>query len=558
MAMKYPWVAALLLCLATFTQATARLIPSEVLVVANEASPDSVKLARTYVKLRGIPQANLALIRTTAGYKVSREGYDSQIAGPIRKLLTDRRLKDRIRSIVLMWGVPVRVMGPAVAALTPRQLLYKRTAEKAHYRAIIAYKFLGSVGEQFPTPRTKSFKPTGALFDMQVTAPAPPLPKFDELRKDIERLFAQKRARIADIPQADKRRIAWRQLMALELDLRGLRGLKEFIRVNRPPASAGAPDVSSIDTILFAATAKLGKLEKGPDTNENITARVDMINNISGAFGVYDRAQRKSPAAAGPVKKRGFLDRTLNASDASVDSELAALLWPDHRLAGWLDNPMCVKLRVKPALRNRRVLMTARIDGPTAADAMKIITTSIEVERKGLKGNFYIDAGGGPSPAYNKNLRRLYDLAKANTRLNIIFDDQPQVFQPGTCDNAALYVGWYSLKKYVPAFSWVPGAVGWHIASYEAMDLRNPASQTWCVKMIQNGVVATIGAVAEPLLGSFPMPQDFFGYLLTGKYTLAECYWATIPSVSWRVTLIGDPLYNPFAADPQLTPASSP
>jgi uncharacterized protein (TIGR03790 family) len=116
-----------------------------------------------------------------------------------------------------------------------------------------------------------------------------------------------------------------------------------------------------------------------------------------------------------------------------------------------------------------------------------------------------------------------------------------------------LYVGWYSLKKYVPAFTWKQGAVGWHIASYEAMHLRDPKSDEWCGKMIQAGVAATIGAVNEPYLGAFPIPQEFFGLLMTGKFTLAECYWRTIPAASWRMTLIGDPLYNPFANDPLLS-----
>lgn len=71
--------------------------------------------------------------------------------------------------------------------------------------------------------------------------------------------------------------------------------------------------------------------------------------------------------------------------------------------------------------------------------------------------------------------------------------------------------------------------------------------------MIQNGVAGTLGAVNEPYLGAFPLPQDFFALLLTGRFTLAECYWRTVPSVSWRLTLIADPLYNPFRLRPHLS-----
>jgi len=203
-------------------------------------------------------------------------------------------------------------------------------------------------------------------------------------------------------------------------------------------------------------------------------------------------------------------------------------------------------------------MMTARIDAPSSADAMRIVKVSVAAEKTGLKGKFYIDAGGGKSlkpqviRAYDAHLMRLYEFVSAKTKMKVVLDEGPSLFQPNRCPQAALYVGWYSLRRYVPAFTWVPGAVGWHVASYEAQNLRDPDSQEWCAKMIQNGIAGTLGAVAEPFLNSFPLPEEFFGLLLTGKFTLAECYWRTTPTISWRMTLIGDPLYNPFKANPQI------
>ena len=92
----------------------------------------------------------------------------------------------------------------------------------------------------------------------------------------------------------------------------------------------------------------------------------------------------------------------------------------------------------------------------------------------------------------------------------------------------------------------------------EADSLREPHSRRWCGKMIQNGVAATLGAVGHPRLGAFPRPEKFFALLLTGKYTLADCYWRTVPHASWRMTLIGDPLYTPFKNNPQLPVSALP
>ena len=134
-----------------------------------------------------------------------------------------------------------------------------------------------------------------------------------------------------------------------------------------------------------------------------------------------------------------------------------------------------------------------------------------------------------------------------------MLDDEAKLFQPGECPEAALYCGWYSLAKYVDAFDWQPGAVGYHMASSEAATLRKPGSAVWCNAMLEDGVAATLGPVQEPYISAFPLPDDFFSLLLTGRYTLAEAYYRTAPYNSWAMVLVGDPLYNPFKNSPQLS-----
>ena len=68
--------------------------------------------------------------------------------------------------------------------------------------------------------------------------------------------------------------------------------------------------------------------------------------------------------------------------------------------------------------------------------------------------------------------------------------------------------------------------------------------------MIVKGAAATLGPVREPYLQAFPPPDDFFRVFLSGKVTLVECYYLTSPFTSWRMMLIGDPLYNPFREHP--------
>ncbi len=207
--------------------------------------------------------------------------------------------------------------------------------------------------------------------------------------------------------------------------------------------------------------------------------------------------------------------------------------------------------------------MVSRLEAPTFGLTKQLIDTAIEIERHGLDGGFYIDArglnapkrkdAGGSYGQYDESLRRLAGVVKKRTPLKVTLDNQGGLFQPGDCPDAALYCGWYSLAKYVDAFDWKPGSVAYHIASSEAATLRDPASSVWCKRMLEEGVCATLGPVHEPYLAAFPLPEEFFGLLMTGRYTLVETYYRTKPFNSWVMVLVGDPLYSPFGKKPALS-----
>ncbi len=122
--------------------------------------------------------------------------------------------------------------------------------------------------------------------------------------------------------------------------------------------------------------------------------------------------------------------------------------------------------------------------------------------------------------------------------------DDDTLFQKGQCPDTALYCGWYSLAKYIDAFKWTKGSVGYHIASSECTTLKGEQSQVWCKKMLDNGIAATIGPVGEPYVQAFPVPRIFFNFLTEGYLTLAESYIISLPYLSWKMVLVGDPLYK--------------
>jgi hypothetical protein len=76
--------------------------------------------------------------------------------------------------------------------------------------------------------------------------------------------------------------------------------------------------------------------------------------------------------------------------------------------------------------------------------------------------------------------------------------------------------------------------------------------------MLEKGVAATLGPVGEPYLNSFPPPELFFPILIRGDATLAETYALSNPFLSWKMVLIGDPLYRPFKHKPASMSTSFP
>jgi uncharacterized protein (TIGR03790 family) len=249
-------------------------------------------------------------------------------------------------------------------------------------------------------------------------------------------------------------------------------------------------------------------------------------------------------------------------SAACVDSELSLIWWDKYELRRWVPNFLNHQVPERWRKDRPPLVMTCRLDGPTVAIVKRLIDDAVEVEANGLEGKVYVDARGikydpkGDTGygygGYDESLREMAKLLEGEGKMAVTLDDKPGLFAPQSCPDCALYCGWYALANYVPCCQFKRGAVAYHIASSEAVSLRNRNSKLWCKCLLEDGVAATLGPVAEPYTIGFPKPAEFFGLLVTGKYTLVECYHRTALLTSWMTVLVGDPLYNPYAKAPRL------
>ena len=242
---------------------------------------------------------------------------------------------------------------------------------------------------------------------------------------------------------------------------------------------------------------------------------------------------------------------------ASVDSELSLVLAGHYRLSGWIRNPYFIGFQgLHLPINKDKVLLVCRLDGPDKQTVFRMIDDSLAVEKTGLRGSAYFDARW--KLPKKKDLRgyALYDASLhraakiVGKRMNVVLDDTPHLFPVNSCPDVALYCGWYSLAKYVDSFKWNRGSIGYHLASSECTTLRNSDSSVWCVNILKKGGVATIGPVSEPYIQGFPLPEIFFKYLSEGYMSLGEAYLVSLPFLSWRMVLVGDPLYQPFSPIP--------
>jgi uncharacterized protein (TIGR03790 family) len=268
-----------------------------------------------------------------------------------------------------------------------------------------------------------------------------------------------------------------------------------------------------------------------------------------GQNGSLKSAEQKRKLSRKLAQLQSDIDRiTGKETGASVDSELSMVLLGDYELYRWRPNG----LKNNALGLSFNTLMVSRLDGPGEKIANSLVDKAIAAEKTTLKGIAYIDSRGMAKSKksyshgyFDQSLRDLAVLTKFRTTMAVKQERTEELFPVGTCPQAAIYCGWYSLKKYIDAFDFVDGAIGYHISSLEAVNLRDPNSGQWCPAMLRDGITATLGAVAEPYLHSFPEPKAFFLELFNGR-CLVEAYYYTKPFNSWKLVLIGDPLYRPF------------
>jgi len=520
-------------------RAVAALTARDLVIVFNRNLPESRDVAAYYAGKRRVPADNLVGVEVPDSEDMSREDFDQKLAPPVRAKVDKLKSQGRTPAILLVYGIPLRV---GSAAATPADAAFQEFSRGKvnEYRELVL-QLVQRLDRLTPN------LPGRPVWNNQPKALTYPTPQILAM---AQQSFLRGMAYLEKQSATSGETEARAEVMSLLIRLGGTspeaRALMAKMGQGQERQALQRQELLGWNAVMSGDVQE--EMFRGilPQTALETAASIRFTNGLAGELKFWDDA------------------RLLYAKPqtmAAVDSEMTLITAGRYQTAGFLPNPFNLRFDRLPVISKVRAktLMVGRLDGPTPATARRLVDDALEAEQAGLSGVFYVDARGltgkeepGNYVWFDRHLLHLSDLVGKFSDMKVVLDKQESVFPPGACPDAALYCGWYSLANYVPAFKWHKGAVGYHVASSEATTLKQPGATVWCKRMLEEGVAATLGPVAEPFLSSFLLPDQFFPLLMTGKLTLLEVYFLTVPQVSWMQILIGDPLYQPFKNRPAI------
>jgi len=493
---------------------------NEILVIANGSNAASVRIAEYYCVKRNVPKENILklALNEPLNDSISRNHYEKLIAKPVHTRLSSPKFAGRMRCLLTVYGVPLKV--------GPRGMLKDEQKNLTGLNELVRRK-TDQLKEIIRQLEVLSGVKCAMLKDTDKQPSAKNILK--ELDFYVEDTYVGIRA-IDDESQKQPRLRKWLTLYAgVYGKVKMLQAAKAKANLSLQLSAAGQTEIEKC--IKLFAQAGQEKWGFGKRIENGFYKSVEKVTGLSGLL----------------LRLVADIDNIKGTeTGASVDSELSMVMFDDYELHRQQPN----ELKNRVLWIGTKTLMVSRLDGPGEHIAIGLVDKAISAQRNGLKGVAYIDSGYPKKKRplyeeYDESLRQTASLLHEWTQMKVVQEQTTKLFAPGQCPNTALYCGWYSLKKYVDAFDFVDGAIGCHIASWEAVNLRDARSSQWCPAMLMDGVTATMGAVAEPYLVAFPKPHRFFAELVKGR-CLAEAFYRTKPFNSWQMVLIGDPLYRPF------------
>jgi uncharacterized protein (TIGR03790 family) len=510
--------------------------PDNLLLITNKNVPEGRKLAEFYAAQRKVPDGRILELDVPANEEISFDGYENQVVPAVREFIAANHLGPKVSCLVTFYGVPLKIAPRVNTAADKAELANLQQEQKwAAAQMATAVAALEAIAKEANPAFRPGTDPSLSALIARDHAARDILGKHAAQIKDPQQLQQfMARAQKAIMPLAGTASIAQQQMQGLIAN-----------------ANNWTPEQKKqAETLRDALTQLRARLDMLQNHHGDPKQRQELRNLVKEDLGLTEYNRLIA----------GMIDYfNTDNTGAAFDSELACVNANFYTRVRSLPNPLHYKAAHAQAAP---IFMVMRLDAFKPEQVQAMITQSIKAETDGLTGQVVVDSGGNLSidpkntayARFDQTLKRLASIVQQKTRLPLTFDEKPAILpRESVKEPISIYCGWYALRNYTPPGKFVPGAVGYHIASFELTSLHTAGANEWCRGLLNDGVVSTLGPVNEPYLAAFPPPDEFFPLLFTGKLTLAEVYWKTTPMISWQIAMVGDPLYTPYKNHPALT-----
>ncbi|MGE4441529.1 MAG: TIGR03790 family protein [Desulfomicrobium sp.] len=181
--------------------------------------------------------------------------------------------------------------------------------------------------------------------------------------------------------------------------------------------------------------------------------------------------------------------------------------------------------------------LVSRLDGPDVEIARGLVDKAVDKEKSvtAKSGSAFFVRGKHGDAAFNISQRFGIKAVLEDryfTKTNFVPDDTMWFFAWG-----------HDYEKPIRKGQWPVGAVAAYLKSNTLAWLSRSKAETWVQGLLEAGITGTFGSVVEPYVQGYTRGDVFFDRFWSGKYTFAESYAMSTPTVRWAMSSIGDPFY---------------
>lgn len=452
---------------------------SDTLVITSANEPQSQAVAAKFCEAFEVPKSNILALDFPKQDTLRRTEWEDELRPKVAAWLEANDPNKTIANIVTTYGTPL-----AVSAWEDDR---ERKPWREFYQAALSDRIKQinfSLGRLSKLARKNS---DAKSVDGETPAA--------DIRKQFERSIgsAQKTVSTLKVQELES------ATATLQAQIRGVLGVYPFIESLQKQANSGSTTAAKAKLQYQFATGRIDSinetiemLRQTPASFERDSIIIQLLEQQGGVLSSVDWIQQQ-------IK---MIDD--NDSMASLDSELALVLWPEYRRLGTTPNLLHPAFANSPLKSKLRTLSVTRIDGPTPDAALALIDRALEATKvEQPTGKVYVDLravveNDRVAKQQERWLKSVANQFKSVDGVELVVEETAKMFPADGCPDTLLYCGWYSLGKYIDSFTFKPGAIAYHLTPGDALGIHQQDKQGWCKNMIEKGATVVVGSVTEP------------------------------------------------------------